>query len=112
MAISCRIGNSTHRRSYRLVAHYSGATSMKRAVWVHQWNQLAEQTPADIAATLLPRGITSVYIKAIDGPYYMGDVYSHPLVPRDTASMAVLFNQFAAEGLTLVPWFVPRRQAS
>src|SRR6266536_1248328 len=85
---------------------------MRRSSFVHQFNQLAEQTPADIAATLLPRGITSVYIKAIDGPYYMGDVYSHPLVPRDSASMAVLVDQFAAEGLTLVPWVVPRRQAS
>ena len=85
---------------------------MRRSVWVHQWNQLVEQTPQEIADTLLPRRITGVYIKAMDGFYWMGDVYSHRLVPRDATSMADLVDQFEAVGLTLVPWVVPRSLAN
>lgn len=84
---------------------------MRRSIWLHQFTQTAEQTPQQFADTLLPRGITAIYVKALDGPYWMGDVYNHPLVPRDTASMAVLCDRFEAVGLELIPWVVSRRSA-
>lgn len=80
---------------------------MDRAIWVHQTNQQGEQTPADYAATLPPRGIKTLYLKALDGVTWMADVYSHPLAPSAT-NWSNLVQQFRAVGLTLVPWVVPR----
>lgn len=80
---------------------------MQRGIWVHQWNQLAEQTPEEIAATLLPRGITYVFIKSHDGVYWMNQVYSHPMSPSST-NFGGLVSHFRDVGLGLVPWVVPR----
>lgn len=85
---------------------------MKRAVWVHQFSQLGEHTVEDIAATLLPRGITAVYVKAMDGDQWMGDFYSHPMAPSSTQQFNGLTDDFADAGLELVPWVVPRWTSS
>ena len=84
---------------------------MERAIWVHQFNQLGEQTAAEIAATLLPRNITRVYVKAMDGTTWMGSIYSHPLAPR-AATWSQTITDFANNGLQLLPWVVNRRSAS
>jgi hypothetical protein len=84
---------------------------MERAVWVWQANQLAEGSAQEMADTLLPRGITRVYIKAMDGTMWMSDVYSHPLAPSSTDHLAAMAQDFGAVGLQLIPWVVPRRSA-
>lgn len=85
---------------------------MRRAAWLHQFNKTAEQTPQQFADTLLPRGINALYVKACDGSFWMGDVYSHPLVPRDLDSWGQVVAAFRDVGLTLMPWVVNRRSAS
>jgi hypothetical protein len=80
---------------------------MIRGIWVHQWNQLSERTPQEIADTLRPRGIEFVYIKSHDGIYWMSQVYSHPMAPS-AANFAQLVREFDDVGLSLVPWVVPR----
>lgn len=85
---------------------------MKRGIWVHQFSQLGEQTVGDIAATLVPRGITEVYIKSHDGDAWMANFYNHPLAPADGEQLAALCMEFAANGLDLIPWVVPRFNAS
>lgn len=85
---------------------------MRRGAWLHQFNQQAEQTPADYAATLLPRGIDTIYAKAMDGDAWMGNFYSHPLAPAGHAQFAQLVAAFAAVGLELIAWVVPRFSAA
>ncbi len=84
---------------------------MRRAIWLHQFNKTAEKTPQEYAATLLPRGIDTLYVKAMDGPYWMGDIYNHPLVPYDLDSWGSVVGQFRDAGLRLLPWVVNRRSA-
>jgi len=84
---------------------------MERAAWVWQFNQLGEQTAAQIAQTLVPRGITRVYAKAMDGPYWMAQVYSHPMAPQNAVHMAQLSAAFQQAGLQLIPWVVNRHTA-
>src|ERR1044072_8187934 len=81
---------------------------MLRGIWVHQFNQLSERTPAEIAGTLIPRGIKYVYVKTHDGVYWMNQVYSHPMAPS-AQNFPDLVAQFDDVGLTLVPWVFPRR---
>ena len=81
---------------------------MDRGIWIHQVNQLAERTPAEIAATLLPRGVETVYLKAADGIHAMAAIYTHALAPQGPLHLARLVEQFAAEGLRLIPWVNPR----
>jgi hypothetical protein len=85
---------------------------MERAVWVWQFNQLGEQTVDQIAETLVPRGITRVYAKAMDGTVWMSDVYSHPMVPSSAVRLAQLNEQFRQVGLQLIPWVVNRHVAT
>src|SRR5438105_1693602 len=84
---------------------------MERAIWVWQFNQLGEQSVEQIAETLVPRGITRVYVKAMDGPYWMSQVYSHPLAPANAVHMAQLSAAFQQSGLQLIPWVVNRHAA-
>jgi len=81
---------------------------MERAVWIWQFNQLGEQTVQQIADTLLSRGITRVYAKAMDGNFWMSEVYSHPMVPSSAVRLAQLKQQFDDVGLSLIPWVVNR----
>ncbi len=81
---------------------------MERAVWVHQFDQLDQSTPEQIAATLAPRGITRVYAKSMDGMDWMSSFYEHPLVPSHPGQLSELVASFAAVDLQLIPWVVPR----
>lgn len=85
---------------------------MKRGVWVHQFSQQSEQTAADYANTLLPRGIDTIYAKAMDGTSWMGDFYSHPLAPTNAQRWAEIRSEFLDVGLTLTAWVVPRFSAN
>jgi hypothetical protein len=85
---------------------------MERCIWIHQFNQLGERTPADIAQTLVPRGITRVYAKAMDGTDWMGSIYTHPLAPANAVQLGQLSRQFSDVGLQLIPWMVPRFSAA
>jgi hypothetical protein len=80
---------------------------MIRAIWIHQFDQLAERTVDDIAQTLKPRDIDYVYVKAMDGMHWMGHIYDHPLAPLPT-NFAQTVADFELCGLVLVPWVVPR----
>ena len=80
---------------------------MDRSAWLHMWTQCAEQTPAEVAATLLPRGITRVIFKCMDGPTWMGNVYSHPFAPKSLADVARIRDAFTAAGLQMLPWCNP-----
>ncbi len=84
---------------------------MERAMWIHQLDQLGERTPEQIAATLLPRGISRIYLKAMDGGWWMSEVYDHPLAPAGTDQLERVAAQFSAAGLQLVPWVVSRWSA-
>jgi hypothetical protein len=85
---------------------------MKRSIWVHQFSQQSEQTPQEYANTLLPRGITGVYVKAMDSYNWMSIFYDHPLAPRSPAHLKELTAEFMAVGLELIPWVVPRAVAA
>lgn len=85
---------------------------MERAIWIHQLDQLGERTIEEIAATLAPRGITRVYVKAMDGPAWMSEIYAHPLAPSSPAQLARLGAAFEAEGLQVVPWVVCRASSA
>ena len=85
---------------------------MERAIWVWQFNQLGEQTIEQMAETLLPRGITRVYAKAMDGTFWMSQVYSHPMVPSNVVRLGQLSQQFQQAGLQLIPWVVNRHSAA
>lgn len=85
---------------------------MRRGAWIHQYDQLGEQTVEEIAATLVPRGIGRVYVKALDGAAWMAEVYAHPLAPASAEQLAETVGRFRAAGLALVPWVVPRRSAA
>jgi hypothetical protein len=85
---------------------------MERCIWIHQFSQLGEQTAEAIAATLSPRGITRIYVKAMDGNDWMSNFYDHPLAPANAVHFAQLVSQFEALGLQLIPWVVNRFTAS
>lgn len=85
---------------------------LERAIWIHQFSQLSEQTPQEIADTLLPRGISAIYPKVMDGMNWMGDFYRHPLAPTDMASWGRTLNAFNDVGLSVVGWVVPRWTAA
>lgn len=57
---------------------------MERCIWIHQFSQLGERNAEDIAATLLPRGVTRIYVKAMDGTDWMSNFYDHPLAPGNS----------------------------
>jgi hypothetical protein len=81
---------------------------LERGIWIHQFSQLGEQTPQQIADTLLPRGITTIYPKAMDGTAWMGDIYSHPLAPTSAQSWARTVGAFKKVGLNCIAWVVNR----
>jgi len=85
---------------------------VERCIWIHQFSQLGEKTAQDIANTLLARGITRLYVKAMDGPDWMSEFYDHPLAPANAVQFAQLVSQFADLGLQLIPWVVNRFSAS
>jgi hypothetical protein len=85
---------------------------MERCIWIHQFSQLGERTAEDIAATLLPRGIRRIYVKAMDGNDWMSNFYDHPLAPSNAVHLAQLVIQFADLGVQLIPWVVNRFSAA
>ena len=85
---------------------------MERCIWIHQFSQLGERTAEEIAATLAPRGITRIYVKAMDGTDWMSNFYDHPLAPSNAAHLAQLVVQFGNLGVQLIPWVVNRFRAS
>ena len=84
---------------------------MERCIWIHQFTQLGEKTAEDIANTLTTRGITRIYVKAMDGTDWMSEFYDHPLAPANAVQFAQLVSHFADLGLQLIPWVVNRFSA-
>jgi hypothetical protein len=85
---------------------------LERCIWIHQFSQLGEKSAQDIADTLLPRGITRIYVKAMDGTDWMRTFYNHPLAPANAVHLGQLSVQFSDVGIQLIPWVVNRFSAS
>jgi hypothetical protein len=85
---------------------------VERCIWIHQFSQLGEKTAQDVSDTLLPRGITRIYVKAMDGHDWMRTFYNHPLAPANAVHLAQLVVQFSDVGIQLIPWVVNRFSAS
>jgi hypothetical protein len=85
---------------------------VERCIWIHQFSQLGEKTAQDVADTLLPRGITRIYVKAMDGNDWMRAFYNHSLAPANAVHLAQLVLSFSDVGIQLIPWVVNRFSAS
>ncbi|HEY3059304.1 MAG TPA: hypothetical protein VGL99_10055 [Chloroflexota bacterium] len=85
---------------------------MERCIWIHQFSQLGERTAEDIATTLTARGITRIYVKAMDGTDWMSNFYDHPLAPANATQLAQLVIEFSNVGVQLIPWVVNRFRAA
>jgi hypothetical protein len=87
-----------------------GGTPMRLRAYLHQFDQLGEQSVAEIAATLRLGGVTEVACKTHQELTWLGNATggdSSPLAFRSLADVRQRFEDFKAEGIRLVPWCVP-----
>lgn len=79
-----------------------------RSVWLHQFDQLAEQSMAEIASTMRTyAGSTVLLVKAVDGQTWMGHFDKSTLSIDSSESWHARVAQGAAAGITVLPWVVP-----
>lgn len=83
---------------------------MHKRAYLHQFDQLGEDSVAAIAATLRLADIREVAAKTHQGTTWLGNATtgdSSPLAFRSLEDVAARFAAFAAEGIAMVPWCVP-----
>ena len=85
-------------------------TPMHKRAYLHQFDQLGEQSVPEIAATLRLGGVTEIACKTHQELTWLGRAThgdKSPLAIRSERDVRDRFEAFAAEGIRFVPWCVP-----
>lgn len=82
---------------------------MNKSIWIWEWSQQAEKTPAEVAATLRTYcpSVKTVLVKCMDSDTWM-KAYD-PLAPGNAQEWAVMRSDFESEGLECIPWVVAQQ---
>lgn len=80
---------------------------IKKSMMLWQHNNCREQTVNEWVETLAIGDIDTFRVKSHQHLNWMGNVYSHPLVPKSLDSIKRLYEEFGAKGIHYIPWCVP-----
>lgn len=89
-----------------LLPHY-GAKPMNKRAYLHQFDQLGEQTVAAIATTLKLGGIDTVVVKTHQFSTFTGYYDTSPMKINSVSDVAARAAQFAQNGIRMLAWCVP-----